>query len=313
MQAVFADITEAKQREEQLRHYYEDLQEMRKHSAELLGMKERLSHEIEEKKHADQALRERLAELQDKTKDLEEVNTALRILLSKTEAKKRDSVENVPASLKDRTVYIIGPRRLQNELIASCLEEAAVAQCVLGDDISRIMSPGNSNQNVWPGLVLLDCQGKDLRALLAELTVHLKVGLARNHLALFNVSRDHGIERKCVSEGMRGFFYEQDSLNIFLKGVRAIFAGQLWLSREIMARCILERGERDESPSRGKEILSPRQIEVLALVAVGARDGLIAERLCISPHTARTHVYNIFKKIKVTNRLDAALWAAKNL
>ena len=56
-----------------------------------------------------------------------------------------------------------------------------------------------------------------------------------------------------------------------------------------------------------------RQIEILAMVAVGATNDEIADKLCISPHTVKTHLYRIFKKINVPNRVQAALWAAKNL
>jgi DNA-binding CsgD family transcriptional regulator len=49
------------------------------------------------------------------------------------------------------------------------------------------------------------------------------------------------------------------------------------------------------------------------MVVSGATNEEIAARICISPHTVKTHIYNIFKKIKVPNRLQAALWAAKNL
>ena len=67
------------------------------------------------------------------------------------------------------------------------------------------------------------------------------------------------------------------------------------------------------SSSTKSTILTPRQVEILALVAVGATNEQIADKLCISPQTVKSHLYNIFKKINVPNRVQAALWAAKNL
>ena len=209
-------------------------------------------------------------------------------------------------------VYIVGPRKLQNEAIASCLERETGDQCFVFGDINHIPAddPKDSSQR---RLVLLDCQGKDKKRLLAELRPYLRQRGFANHVALFNVSRDQGIEQSCVPEGIRGFFYEEDQLEIFLKGVKAVREGDWWLSREIMIKCILEGTEGDVSSRPGSEILTQRQTEILAQVAVGASNDEIAENLNVSPHTVKTHLYNIFKKIKVTNRLQAALWAAKHL
>ena len=209
-------------------------------------------------------------------------------------------------------VYIVGPRKLQNEAIASCLERETGDQCFVLGDINHI-PPNDPKDSGLQRLVLLDCQGKDKKRLLAELRPYLSQRGFANHVALFNVSRDQGIEQSCVPEGIRGFFYEEDQLEIFLKGVKAVREGDWWLSRDVMIQCILEGTDEHKASRRGSEILTSRQIGVLALVAVGATNDEIAERLCVSPHTVKTHLYNVFKKIKVTNRLQAALWAAKHL
>ncbi|MGB6379876.1 MAG: response regulator transcription factor [Syntrophobacteria bacterium] len=209
-------------------------------------------------------------------------------------------------------IYIVGPRRVQNEAIASCLERETGDQCFVLGDISNIPLDGEEDQG-RQRLVLLDSQGKDQKNVLAELRPYLRQTRSGNRVALFNVSRDLGIEKRCVAEGIRGFFYEEDQLENLLKGVRAVLNGDWWLSREVMIKCILEGTDEDISSRRGSEILTSRQIEILAQVAVGASNDEIAEKLCVSPHTVKTHLYNVFKKIKVANRLQAALWAAKHL
>jgi len=59
--------------------------------------------------------------------------------------------------------------------------------------------------------------------------------------------------------------------------------------------------------------LTRREREILDLIANGYSNQQIADELFISPHTVKTHLHNIFKKINVKRRLQAALWAARNL
>jgi len=211
-----------------------------------------------------------------------------------------------------KVIYIVGSRRLQNEALAACLQRETGDPCFVHDVLGSV--PLNeASDNSLQGLVLLDCQGKDEKNVLAELRPYLSQKQSENHIALFNVSRDSGIEKRCIAEGVRGFFYAEDHLEILVKGVKAVLEGDWWLSREVMIKCILEGADEDRYARRGNEVLTSRQIEILAQVAVGASNEEIADRLNISSHTVKTHLYNIFKKIKVTNRLQAALWAAKHL
>ena len=57
------------------------------------------------------------------------------------------------------------------------------------------------------------------------------------------------------------------------------------------------------------ETLSPREVEVLRLIAVGANNAAIAQQLVISLHTVKTHVAHILAKLNVTSRTEAALRA----
>ncbi|SMC51074.1 PilZ domain-containing protein [Desulfocicer vacuolatum DSM 3385] len=59
--------------------------------------------------------------------------------------------------------------------------------------------------------------------------------------------------------------------------------------------------------------LTPREREILEKIVQGASNRDIADGLYISPHTVKTHLHNIFQKINVSGRLQAALWAAKHL
>jgi LuxR family transcriptional regulator of csgAB operon len=58
--------------------------------------------------------------------------------------------------------------------------------------------------------------------------------------------------------------------------------------------------------------LTAREKEILILITAGDLNDEIAERLCISFHTVKNHVYNVFKKIGVSSRFQAALWAMDN-
>jgi DNA-binding NarL/FixJ family response regulator len=74
------------------------------------------------------------------------------------------------------------------------------------------------------------------------------------------------------------------------------------------ARALLS-ARRTASPADG---LSDREREVLAMVAQGLPNKVIAQRLAISEKTVKTHLTSVFRQIGVTDRTQAALWAQRN-
>jgi LuxR family transcriptional regulator of csgAB operon len=136
---------------------------------------------------------------------------------------------------------------------------------------------------------------------------------SRDYVVLFNVSPGMGFEDKALMQGARGFFYVQDNIEQFERGILAIYAGELWVSRKIMTDYILEHRRPlllFETDGTG---LTKRESEILGTIAKGASNEEVAEKFFISPNTVKSHLYNIFKKVGVSNRLQAALWARRNL
>ena len=71
------------------------------------------------------------------------------------------------------------------------------------------------------------------------------------------------------------------------------------------------RSRRPGGPAAGGE-LSPREREVLRLIAAGESNGQIAARLGISINTVERHVSNLYRKIEARGRADATAWAIRN-
>jgi len=211
--------------------------------------------------------------------------------------------ENVVPSA-EKQIYILGPLSMQNELLASFLTESTGAKCLTGKSMEEPLSDGARSS-----VILWDCQGRTSKSILAEIQLY---PMEKHRVLLFNLSRGAVIEKDAVNKGIRGFLYEHESFDKLPKAIQAVYNGELWLSREFMSKWILstKRGALQKSEDNG---LTTKEVQILRLIAEGASNKDIADKLFISTNTAKTHVYNIFKKINVTNRLHAALWARKNL
>ena len=213
--------------------------------------------------------------------------------------------------LEGRTIIIIGPQRLLNRLLLFYIQSTTGASCIEGGD-HHVYDPSRHNDG-QKMLFMIDCLGRDIESFLLELEPLKKAVDTQHYIAPFNVNPDLGEEEKALEHGIRGFFYEHETLEQLEKGIRVIFSDELWVSREILTKHILNGAAPKPQAKKTSSILTAREHEILTLIAAGAKNEEIAASLFISPNTVRTHIYNIFKKINVPNRLQAALWAVKNL
>jgi len=219
------------------------------------------------------------------------------------------------ATKKPWVIYIIGSQKLQNELISFHLQEKTGIPCYPCVDTEEARMLVKENQRA---LILSDCLGKSRELLLESLEAYSqKCQLASCEFVFFNVSSEIGIEVPALEQGVSGVCYDSNSPECLVKVVSAVLEGELWFSRQVISNYILNLRSKGQDGGEGvgqkSSSLTAREEEVLLLIASGATNEEIAEQLYISTHTVKSHVYRIFQKIDVPNRLQAALWAVKNL
>jgi DNA-binding NarL/FixJ family response regulator len=208
-------------------------------------------------------------------------------------------------------VHIIGPLKFQNELMAWYLQENTGLTCICSKNLnaeSFSAPPGEKTT-----LILLDCLGNDLTGLWSTIRSFFDSGNKGYYIAIFNMPTGQPFGNDLVKKGVRGIFYNSDPLPNFAKGVPAILNGELWYSRKDLMKCLLDSNDDSEFALERRGLLTSREKEILILIASGISNTQIADKLNISRNTVKTHLYNIYNKIKVPNRLQAALWAAKHL
>ena len=214
---------------------------------------------------------------------------------------------------KGKIVYLIGSAKAQCGLLACFVEKNTGIKCHLIEDLETVAR--SIKQNGDSVLLMRDCYRKSNEMILAELQLTYHDKLSWTLCCLYNLKANSGVELEALGYGVNGFFYEHEQLESLIKGICGVLKGEIWVNRKTMSEYIKKIGTPRKCTNGNSEEshLTRREVEILSMLAGGNSNQNIAETLFISHHTVKTHVYNIYKKINVSDRLQAALWAVKNL
>lgn len=113
-----------------------------------------------------------------------------------------------------------------------------------------------------------------------------------------------------IKSGARGYLLKDSSPDELVKAIREVYHGESSLHPTIARKLVREMSRPSELPP-SEEPLTPREMDVLKLVAKGMGNQEIADELVISVQTVRTHVSNILGKLHLANRTQAALYALR--
>jgi DNA-binding NarL/FixJ family response regulator len=112
--------------------------------------------------------------------------------------------------------------------------------------------------------------------------------------------------------GAQGIVLKESDPETLLECVRRVHGGEQWIDRETMTRAVGRATSRESAAREASRILTPRETEIVLMVAQGLRNRSIGERLSISEGTVKIHLHNIYEKVKVNGRLELVLWAQEH-
>ena len=142
----------------------------------------------------------------------------------------------------------------------------------------------------------------------------LKIVFPNAKTVIINCECADDKKRELLRFGAKGFLPTSISKATLKKALDCILSGQIWISRELSHQLLSELLE-DNNPEiiYNKPVnnfnLTNREIEILQALASGLSNFAISEKLFLSEKTVKTHTHNIFRKMEVKTRTQAAMKA----
>lgn len=160
-----------------------------------------------------------------------------------------------------------------------------------------------------PDVLLLDINMPVMNGL--EVLERIKeIGL-RVKVLVLTVHNEVEYLLRAVDLGINGYLLKDSDFDILRKAVFAVSKGDTYIQEELMPLLESKMTQRTDEQKKIED-LTTREMEVLKHLAYGMYNKEIAETLSISERTVKNHVSNIFKKIDVSDRTQAAVFAIRN-
>jgi len=185
----------------------------------------------------------------------------------------------------------------------------------LEDDIIVVAQAGNGSEAIEkiieykPDVVLLDINMPELNGL--EVLAYLRDNEINADVLILTIHNEVEYLYKAVEIGVKGYVLKDSESDVLIRAIRSIYEGDSYIQPN-MASLLFKKMNNEETNGAQNSRLTKREIEVLKLITEGMLNKEIAHRLCISEKTVKNHVSNIFKKIEVSDRTQAAVYAIKN-
>ena len=191
----------------------------------------------------------------------------------------------------------------------------------LEDDIEVIAQASNGEEALdiarkeQPDVILMDINMPGMNGLQA--IKEIKDEKMPSKIIVLTIHEDREYLFKTLHMGAEGYVLKDadpNVLNVLIEAIRSVNSGESYIQGNMTKELVKEfkRITLNNKEKRESSNLTSREKEVLELIAEGLINREIAKKLYISEKTVKNHVSNIFKKLNVSDRTQAAIYAYKN-
>ncbi|UPR47224.1 DNA-binding response regulator [Vibrio cyclitrophicus] len=143
---------------------------------------------------------------------------------------------------------------------------------------------------------------------------NLTVMWKNNEIILFNVPQQLPTSELLTYGVLKGLFYNTEQKDKIARGLQEVIDGDNWLPRKVTNQLLFYyRNMVNTNTTPTNVDLTIREIQVIRCLQSGSSNTQIADDLFISEFTVKSHLYQIFRKLAVKNRVQAIAWANQNL
>ena len=197
----------------------------------------------------------------------------------------------------------------------SMVREGIKALLELDGDIKVIEEAVDGNdcldklKKVKPDVLLLDINMPNLNGI--DVLKNIRSHKMNVKVLVLTVHNEVEYLMKAIDIGVEGYILKDSESSELKNAIYEICKGESYIQPNLIPLLNAKKIEKSEDSDKIHE-LTKRELEVLTLLAVGMYNKEIAEKLDISERTVKNHISNLFKKIGVTDRTQAAVFAIRN-
>lgn len=176
-----------------------------------------------------------------------------------------------------------------------------VARCINGEEALTAVRAQR------PELLILDLRMPKIDGL--EVLRRIQKEELPTRVVLLTAAADDDEVLEAISLGVSGVVLKEMAPSTTIKCARKVCAGEQWLEKGATGRVLEKMIRREAARRQFSSVLTPRELEIIRMVAAALRNREIGEKLFISEGTVKIHLHNIYEKLGVASRTELVLFA----